>query len=260
MFTRDFLWLTQFARACLHKFTPVYLCFPLFTHKRGDLGIVFHSEIYVSQMLHVKLKLYKIKSTLLQCSIFWTIALLHLCTLLHRCTVALFHSFTVALHCFTVALFHHCTVSPLTDKHNTISKSLHISVYLCLPLFRCFYLGLALFTRSCLPMYTRLFVFTYVYNFLPMFNLAYSCLSMFIRVFLCSALFNFAGLPMFVLIYFYHCLPVLIYVSSHMFAHVYTCLPVFSFLLMFTLVNICLPLFSRACYLCLLFFTRSYLC
>ena len=110
MFTRDFLWLTQFARACLHKFTPVYLCFPLFTHKRGDLGIVFHSEIYVSQMLHVKLKLYKIKSTLLQCSIFWTIALLHLCTLLHRCTIALFHSFTVALHCFTVALFHRCTV------------------------------------------------------------------------------------------------------------------------------------------------------
>ena len=41
-------------------------------HMRSDLGIiVLHSKICnVSQMLHDKLKLYKITSILLQCSIF----------------------------------------------------------------------------------------------------------------------------------------------------------------------------------------------
>ena len=94
-------------------------------------------------------------------------------------------------------------------------------VYLCLLVFSCF----ALFTRACLPMFIS--VYSCLLMFLPLFTLACLCVYRFLtRFYLCLLLYSCCAL------HIHECLPV--YPFLFVFTYVYSCL------LMFTTVNLCM--------------------
>ena len=137
-------------------------------------------------------------------------------------------------------------------------------VYTCLPMFTtaysCFHVWhLFVLVKQCLPIVTRVYLFTVVYIYLPFllfFTYVYSCLTVYqcLPVYACMFTYIFTHV--------YSCLLMFVYSSLSFFTTVYSRLPMFTLitrtcnhritrLLVFIYVYTCLPTFMP--------FTRVYL-
>ena len=117
-----------------------------------------------------------------------------------------------------------------------------ITVYSCLFYYEYPTLLVFIYVYTCLPMFTRLLMFTYV----PIFTPVYSCLPKCTRV-LSMFKTSYSWLPMFTNVNLL--LSMFTTVYSHSFPEVYPCSLVFTyvytFLPMFTLLSSCLSISTR---------------